>query len=98
MQNSLQINKTGLEFIFDIKGSSIRREVLITPETKKSTILRDNNFLKLIEQKKLKRYDLNSIEQRHLLFQLRSDSEFLRDNNIVDYSLLLAVEKRKMNA
>jgi 1-phosphatidylinositol-4-phosphate 5-kinase len=48
MQNTLQIDKERLEYIFDLKGSSIRRKVNMKHGSSNTTVLRDTNFLELL--------------------------------------------------
>ena len=48
MANTLMFhNSTNIERIFDLKGSTVSREVKIDAKTKNSTTLKDTNYLKI---------------------------------------------------
>ena len=48
MANTLRFrNADKIERIFDLKGSTVSREVKITPQTKNTATLKDTNFLKI---------------------------------------------------
>lgn len=51
MANTLQFKEAkNIVKIFDLKGSKVKRDVEITPNTKNTTILKDINFLRLIDK------------------------------------------------
>ena len=51
MANTLQFkNAKQIYKIFDIKGSKVKRDVEVTPETKSTDILKDINFIRLIDK------------------------------------------------
>lgn len=82
MKNVLMTTKK-LHHLFDLKGSTVDRTVT-DPE---KNVLKDNNFRgqHSIQLRK---------EDRHaVLRQLHADSEFLKSQNIMDYSLLLGIHK-----
>jgi hypothetical protein len=72
-------------YTFDLKGSQRRDQM------KKGKILKCLNFVDINSSKKrLVRLDVDQIEP---MFEvIESDTEFLRSQNIMDYSLLLVVE------
>jgi hypothetical protein len=76
--------------IYDIKGSTVNREVKIKKHTSRTKTLKDVNFMKL---KKTEPLNLAEIDLLFVTKQLAKDTEFLKSQGIMDYSLLLAVEK-----
>ena len=92
MENSVQVkSKQNLLACFDLKGSTQNRVTkgLIT----NSTILKDLDFLKFKKRDK-KLYTLSPIN-RLLVRALRRDEYFLRLHGLIDYSLLIAVERNQ---
>ena len=79
-----------LKYIFDLKGSTVDR--CVTGQTFPSTTLKDRNFL--IAGEKIKDFTkLNSRKAKQLSTRMKIDIEFLRSHNLMDYSLLLGIEK-----
>jgi hypothetical protein len=76
--------------IFDLKGSTVKREVKLSKNTLRTKTLKDVDFLKLRKREPISLID---IDRTFLIRQLQKDTEFLRSVNIMDYSLLLAVER-----
>lgn len=96
MAHTLRIqNQDKVKRIYDIKGSTVKREVKFGKNTSRTKTLKDVNFMKL---KKKEPIDLIEIDQKFLVKQLQKDSEFLKSVNIMDYSLLLAVEQVETKA
>ena len=91
MENALQVeNEEKLKFIFDLKGSTVNRSV--TGKLKNTTTRKDVCFLKTKKAyPKLMKIDPDDKER--ILTIINKDVEFLRRNGLMDYSLLLAVEK-----
>ena len=90
MENTLQIkDDKQLRYIFDLKGSRVDRKV--KGITTKSTTLKDINFLMAANVNK-HFTDLGD-NKRRILTALRKDIEFLRVSKLMDYSLLLGIEK-----
>ena len=97
MANTIQCKSSQqIMNVFDLKGSVVNREVTITKSTKNTTTLKDLN-LQIIKKKqqflnndiiKFKRKDIELIND-----QLKKDVELFKQFNIMDYSLLLAIEK-----
>ena len=87
MDNLFSTNKE-INFRYDIKGSTIGRKVLkdgikYNPKEKYDYAFKD---LDLEENN----HHFNIGHKKAILFeQLKKDSEFLRENNIIDYSLLI---------
>lgn len=74
-------------YTFDLKGSYINRR----DQYKKGKILKCLNFVDINSSvKKLVRLDVDQIEPMYEIIE--KDTEFLRRQRIMDYSLLLIVE------
>ena len=72
---------------FDLKGSTVGRAASEKEKSKKSPVLKDLDWVRL--GRKLR---LPTKEERDLVSsQLWKDGEFLRDNNLIDYSMLVGV-------
>jgi 1-phosphatidylinositol-4-phosphate 5-kinase len=88
MSNAAQAGKS-IDYVFDLKGSEINREVKEKDITPGGT-LKDQNLLTsmksevfLLMQKK---------DMRSIMNQIAHDIKFLAAHNLMDYSLLLIVE------
>jgi hypothetical protein len=91
MENCLRLhNPDNLKYIFDLKGSLVDRKV--KGKTKKSTTLKDVNFLMAARENQGLTKMNRSITMR-LRKALYSDVEFLKSHNLMDYSLLIGIEK-----
>ena len=71
--------------LYDLKGSWVNRSTPPQPEGAKKRTMKDND---LREKMYLQRR-----ERIALIEQIENDSKFLCDRNIMDYSLLLGIEK-----
>ena len=90
MAHTLRIKRQDrVERIFDLKGSTVKREVKVSKKTPRTKTLKDVDFLKLRKKEPI---NLIEIDRTFIIRQLQKDTEFLRSVNIMDYSLLLAVE------
>jgi hypothetical protein len=89
MGNTKKSNDKNILHVFDLKGSMINREVL-GKNLKNTATLKDINLLKLKGQSLLQ-FRQEDIDE--IMKHLELDAKMLRDNNIMDYSLLLAIEK-----
>ena len=92
MENTLREKQRGnLRYIFDLKGSLVNRKV--KGRTTPSSTLKDVNFL--LTSKQTKDFvRLDDCDKRHVRQALQKDVEFLRSEGIMDYSLLLGLEKK----
>ena len=87
-------NPDNLKHIFDLKGSLVNREV--RGKIKSSTTLKDVNFLQETKaDENLMSFD--KWDRIKLLRALRKDVDFLRQNGIMDYSLLLGIEETEVS-
>ena len=92
MENSVQVkSKQNLLACYDLKGSTQNRVTkgVIT----NSTILKDLDFLNFKKNHK-QLYTLSPLN-RMLVRALRRDEYFLRLHGLIDYSLLIAIEKNQ---
>jgi 1-phosphatidylinositol-4-phosphate 5-kinase len=91
MENTVRLkDPMELKFKFDLKGSTVDR--VVTGRTYKSTILKDINFL-LVKQKYKELTKLDTTTRKRILESLTRDLEFLQGLNLMDYSLLIVIEK-----
>lgn len=87
-----------LHYLFDIKGSSINREVLkdkllnntVLPTYGK--VLKDLDYYRIKEIKEFMRVEISKIHS--ILRTLKIDVEYLKSQRFMDYSLLLAIRKK----
>lgn len=99
MENTMQlIDPSSLKHIFDLKGSLVDRTV--KGDITNSSTLKDKNYLAIrnlhMQKKKLTSFiNFKDTDKRKLKIVIRKDVEFLRDQGLMDYSLLLAVENIK---
>jgi hypothetical protein len=77
--------------IFDLKGSTFKRETLKGTKSKLSETLKDTDFIKLAKSKPL-HINLSETTRKELLEIIDLDSQFLSENYLMDYSILLGVE------
>jgi hypothetical protein len=100
MQNTLPaVENYDLQYVFDMKGSQINREVLKSIQTKdmrdmKATggqVLKDLDYIRLKEVKRF--FKMNEYDIEEIITSLSNDVEFLRSCRFMDYSILLAIRK-----
>lgn len=89
LQNTgLLSNKENKIFEFDLKGSIVNRFV---DTTDLKTLMKDVNFLRLNEKKNITK--IRRQKSIEIMNTIRADCQFLERHNLLDYSLLLKVEK-----
>ena len=100
MENGLpNIMKSELHFTFDLKGSSVNREVLHKKsmtdlrqdEPTGGKVLKDLDFLRLKDLKKFINFD--NEDWHKITTNLTKDVKFMQDMGFIDYSLLLSIRK-----
>ena len=89
MGNTKKSNDKNIVHVFDLKGSMINREVF-GENLKNTATLKDINLLNLKNKNLLQ---FREEDQVQLMKNLKKDAKMLRDMKIMDYSLLLAIEK-----
>ena len=104
MENTAQFeDPTQLLSVFDLKGSLVDRKE--KGATKPSTTLKDQNFITMQEQQSRLRksnkstsiINLNPETKKKILSSIRSDVDFLKGLNLMDYSLLICIEKKRFD-
>lgn len=102
LQNTLpDIPATELQFVFDIKGSTINREVFknVTNESLSKNGPTGGKVLKDLDYKRLKEINrfmkLAQARVNRILKTLEVDVNFLTKSRFMDYSLLFSVRKVK---
>ena len=94
MQNLFYTNLE-VHLKYDLKGSTVKRFVTQKEQDAGTSVLKDLNFRSKIS--------LDAATKARFVSTLRSDAHFLRESNIMDYSLLLGIntdpnsEKSKRN-
>ena len=92
MGNTKKSNDKNIVNVFDLKGSFVHREVK-DKNLKPTATLKDINLLNLRKEKMIMRF--RPEDQEDIMKNIERDSEILRQHNIMDYSLLLAIEKNE---
>merc|ERR1712127_203836 len=100
MENGLpNILHSELQYTFDLKGSSVNREVLHkksmmdlrSDEPTGGKVLKDLDFLRLKDLKKFVNFD--NEDWQKITTNLAKDCKFMQDMGFIDYSLLLSIRK-----
>ncbi len=86
MSNLFDTDKE-IDIRYDLKGSLYKRETI---SNDRKVARKDKNFLQ--DQFKL---ELSEPQFSELSNQIEADSKFFAENDLIDYSLLLGVYKRK---
>ena len=92
-----------ISHVFDIKGSTINRKILPAnaPSLRKMAldrlcrekVIKDQDLLYILNFKTPDLINLSIQDRRKMMQVIRADTELLRSFNIMDYSLLIAVEQ-----
>lgn len=91
MENTVRLKEPSqLRYIFDLKGSTVNR--FVEGPTAPSKTLKDVNFM-LIKKKMINLTRLSRNTCRKLVNAMRNDVSFLSSLNLMDYSMLIAIEK-----
>lgn len=104
MKNSILVqnleNKITLKY--DLKGSMIKRKVLSKNIHKLKTeqfmeeavqnVLKDRDLVCINENRQKLAIKISYRDKVNLLLKIQKDTDFLASQNIMDYSLLIAVE------
>jgi hypothetical protein len=89
--NELQNGGENLKYIFDLKGSMINRHVMMNIKNHKpGKVLKDINLLHIKSNETI----LKMIDKdvHNIIWHIERDVELFRKHNIMDYSLLFAIE------
>jgi hypothetical protein len=85
--------------VFDLKGSLVDRKV--KGKVKPSTTLKDQNFMACQDLHARSKHrstqfiNLKPIVAKRIVQIIRKDVAFLKSQNLMDYSLLICIEKVK---
>lgn len=88
---NLHGNGKGLKLMFDLKGSLINRESKMQKDHKPSSTLKDVNLLDIKKNENILKFSPE--DARNIMNTIRKDVPILKNGNIMDYSLLLAIEE-----
>ena len=96
MENTAQVESSEkISAVFDLKGSTVDR--LVKGKTKPETTLKDLNFLKFQDFHHRKRgqplIKMRDVDVKRVIFAIRRDVAFLKSQGLMDYSLLIVIEK-----
>jgi 1-phosphatidylinositol-4-phosphate 5-kinase len=94
MENTLQVKDSScIERVFDLKGSTVARNVKISRDQVTGTkTLKDVNFTTLKAGLPLTANHMTAVHKK-LINTVRADVDFLRKSKLMDYSMLIGVEK-----
>lgn len=87
----LQSKGKGLKYIFDLKGSLVNRESKMKRDHKPSSTLKDINLLEIKKSHNLLKF--TNADKKKIMSMIQKDVPLLKSGNIMDYSLLLAIEE-----
>ena len=90
MGNTKKSNDKNIVNVFDLKGS-FKNRLVHGSNLKPTATLKDLNLLEICKEKLLLRF--RPEDQEEIMKNLEFDVEMLRQHNLMDYSLLLAIEK-----
>ena len=96
MENTAQVESSDkISAVFDLKGSTVDR--LVKGKTKPETTLKDLNFLNFQDFHHRKRgqplIKMRDVDVKRVIFAIRRDVAFLKSQGLMDYSLLIVIEK-----
>ena len=96
MENTAQVESSEkISAVFDLKGSTVDR--LVKGKTKPETTLKDLNFLTFQEYHHRKRgqplIKMRTCDVKRVICAIRKDVAFLKSQELMDYSLLIVIEK-----
>ena len=90
MGNTKRSNDKNIVNVFDLKGSFVNREV-VEKNLKPTATLKDINLIEICKQMIL--LNFREADIKEIMESIDRDAELLRSHNLMDYSLLFAVEK-----
>jgi len=99
MRNTAYVENQNEKMVFDIKGSTKGRLTKLPDKRfskvnfNQNSVLKDLNFLKINKDWDNTLLQLSRDDRDKLLSNIKKDSEFLRQKGLMDYSLLVVIEK-----
>ena len=91
MDNTVTLQGKKLQYMFDLKGSLANREQKVGKKHNPGQTLKDINLLNIKREKNILKF--SKADALHLMEVINRDVPILREGNIMDYSLLLAIEE-----
>ncbi|CAI2386238.1 unnamed protein product [Moneuplotes crassus] len=91
MGNTCTLQGKKLKYMFDLKGSFVNRETKVGKVHKPSQTLKDINLLNLKMQENFLKF--TKVDADKIMERMKKDVPILKRGNIMDYSLLLAIEE-----
>ena len=97
MANTIRCDSSSaIKNVFDLKGSVINREIKNTKGLKNTSTLKDMNLKRIKKEHQLMNNDFLKFKPEDIekiMDQIKKDVEFFKKFNLMDYSLLLAIER-----
>jgi len=91
MDNTVTLQGKKLVYMFDLKGSFANRETKVGKKHNPSNTLKDINLLNVKMQKNIMKF--SKADSESIMEVIKRDVPILKNGNIMDYSLLLAIEE-----
>lgn len=91
MANTVNLKGNKLKYMFDLKGSLVNRKSKMKKKHKPSSTLKDLNLLKIKKKENIVRFSAE--DRKQIMKIIKRDVSLLESCNIMDFSLLLAVEE-----
>lgn len=93
MGNTVNLSGKGerLKYIFDLKGSLVNRESKMQKKHKPSSTLKDINLLEIKKSHNILKFSPE--DKACIMENIKRDVPLLKTGNIMDFSLLLAIEE-----
>ena len=99
-------SKTEITHKFDLKGSLVNRQSLTSDELKlqksalnklcMKNVLKDRDMLHILKFRQSSLINITIEDKKIIMNAIKADIDFLSSNNIMDYSLLIAVENKEL--
>lgn len=91
MANTVNLRGKNLKYMFDLKGSLVNRESKMKKNHKASSTLKDVNLLDVKMKENILKFTPE--DKKQIMDAMKYDIPILKKGNIMDYSLLLAIEE-----
>jgi len=101
MQNTVRTTSLKADRLtFDLKGSSINRYCKMTDQNflNQKKVLKDVNFIEIDKAMNFQLLNMQADDRDELISIISKDSNFLKNQGLMDYSLLLVIESKLMEA
>ena len=91
MANTVNLRGNKLKYMFDLKGSLVNRESKMKKNHDPGSTLKDINLLDIKKKDNILKFTVD--DKLEIMNMIKHDVPLLRGGNIMDYSLLLAIEE-----